>query len=453
MNVSMTKTGAVEARLTVAVEENDYKPKVEAELRKIGRTHQIPGFRKGHVSLADLYRRFGRDITSDTINREVHNAVMDYINNEKLDVLGYPVPVEVKALDFKTQKEFTFEYDLALAPEINVVLDKSEHLPFFQIEVTDKMIDEQSEAFRKRFGKQDPAEETTPDAVIKGAIMELNADGTVKVGDDAIEVANGILGPVHFVSDDQKKLFTDKKVGDEVTFNPWEACGGNITELASMLNTDKERIADLHSDFRFTISEIITVTPAEVNQEYFDMVFGPDKVHNEEEYREAIKSIIAGELQQNSNQLFRAQAHEYFMQKYGDMELPAAVLKRWLQNQNPDLTDEQVDKEWEQMVSGLKWEFIEGALSKAAAVEVTDEDLLSMAKAYARSKFAEMGMQNMPDDIMDKYAENIVADKKNVGHLRNQCREFKLFQKIAEAVTLDQKTVSVDEFREIISKL
>lgn len=453
MNVSMTKTGAVEARLTVAVEENDYKPKVDAELRKIGRTHQIPGFRKGHVSLPDLYRRFGRDITSEVINREVHTAVMDYIKNEKLEVLGYPVPVEVKELDLKNEKDFTFEYDLALAPEINVVLDKSEHLPFYQIEVSDKMIDEQSEAFRKRFGKQGPAEETTPDAVIKGAIMELNADGTVKVGDDAIEVANGILGPIHFVSDDQKKLFANKKVGDEVIFNPREACGDNITELASMLNTDKERVADLHSDFRFTISEIITVTPAELNQEYFDMVFGPDKVHNEEEYREAVKSIISVELQQNSDQLFRAQAHEYFVKKYGDMELPATVLKRWIKVQNPDMTDEQVDKEWEMTVPGMKWELIEGALSKVAGIEVTNEDLLNMAKAYARSKFAELGMQNMPDEVMDKYAENIIADKKNVNHLREQCREFKLFQKVAEDVTLDQKTVSIDEFREIISKL
>lgn len=453
MNVTINKTNAVEARLTVEVVENDYKEKVEKDLRKIGRTHQIPGFRKGHIGLGELYRRFGRDITSDVINREVHEAVMKYIQENNLQVLGYPVPVEVKTLDFKTQKEFTFEYDLALTPEIDVVLDKSETLPCYEIEVTDKMIDEQSNALRRRYGQQGPGEATTPESVIKGAIAELNADGTVKVGEGAIEVPAGIVSPEHFVSKDQAALFADKKVGDEVVFNPWEACGGNIVELASMLNADRAAVAGMHSDFRFTISEIINVTPAEMNQEFFDMVFGQDKVHDDEEYRQAVKSMIAAELQGNSEQLFRAEAHEYFMKKYGDMQLPEATLKRWLKLQNEALTDEQVDAEWTNMLPSLKWEIIEGYLSRKTGINVTEADVLDMAKIYARSKFAEMGMANMPDDVIAKYAENIVADKKNSRSLYERCHEFMLFKKIQESVTLDQKTVSVDGFRSIVENL
>ena len=166
MNITASNTDAVSMRLTVAVEENDYKAKVNDDLKKIGRTHQIPGFRKGHISLPDLQRRFGRQVTSDVINQVVYEAVIKYIEDNKLNVLGAPVPVEVKELDLKNQKDFTFEYDLALAPQLNVNVDKSMTMPYYDITVTDEMINEQDTAFRKRFGAQVPGEQLESDALV-----------------------------------------------------------------------------------------------------------------------------------------------------------------------------------------------------------------------------------------------------------------------------------------------
>lgn len=157
MNISQEKTGNVSVKLTVAIEENDYKDKVVKELKEIGKKHAIPGFRQGHVPFGELNRRFGKQVTSDVINNEVYEAVVNYIRDNKLAVLGEPVPVEVKELDLKNEKDFTFEYELALVPELNVTLDKEVHLPYYTIAVTDEMIDEQDKHFRERFGAQVPA--------------------------------------------------------------------------------------------------------------------------------------------------------------------------------------------------------------------------------------------------------------------------------------------------------
>lgn len=256
MNITAQNTDAVSMRLTVTVDENDYKDKVTEDLKKIGKTHQIPGFRKGHITLPDLRRRFGKQVTSDVINQVVYEGVMKYIEDNKLNVLGQPMPVEVKELDFNN-KEFTFEYDLALAPDLNIKLDKETKLPYYEITVSDEMVKEQDQAFRKRFGAQVPGETVEPDALVKGAIMELNEDGSVKEGEDAIQVVSGIVAPMYFQDKEEAAKFEGKKVGDKVVFNPRKASGDNITELSSMLNIDKERTAAVNGDFEMAISEII----------------------------------------------------------------------------------------------------------------------------------------------------------------------------------------------------
>ncbi len=453
MNVTMQKTDAVSARLTVNVEENDYKDTVVKKLKEIGRTHQIPGFRKGHVAIADLHRRFGADVTSDVINHDVFEAVMKYIDDNKLNVLGQPVPVEVKALDFKKEKDFTFEYDLALAPELDVKIDKDEHIPYYTIEVTDEMVDEQDKAFRKRFGAQVPGEEFEDDALVKGAIEQLDENGNVIEGEGAIQVTNGIVAPMYFKSDDQKDLFKGAKVGDKITFNPWMTCNGDPTEMSSMLQVDKAKVADLHNDFRFTISEIIVVRPAELNQEFFDQVFGKDKVSDEAGYRNAIREMIAGELKQNSEMVFRMSARKYFLEKYGSMELPAAILKKWLIMRNEGLNDSNIDEEYGRMEADLKWQLVKENIAQKLEVKIEESDLIDMAKGIAARQFAQYGMTNIDDETLTNYAKNILADKNYRPRLVEQCGDFKLFQSIENGVTLDCETVSLDKFKEIASTI
>lgn len=453
MNITAQNTDAVSMRLTVTVDENDYKDKVTEDLKKIGKTHQIPGFRKGHITLPDLRRRFGKQVTSDVINQVVYEGVMKYIEDNKLNVLGQPMPVEVKELDFNN-KEFTFEYDLALAPNLNIKLDKETKIPYYEITVSDEMVKEQDQAFRKRFGAQVPGEAVEPDALVKGAIMELNEDGTVKEGDDAIQVVSGIVAPMYFQDKEEAAKFDGKKVGDKVVFNPRKASGDNITELASMLNIDKERTAAVNGDFEMAISEIIVVRPAELGEEFYTQVFGKDKVHNEEEYLAAVKDMIANELSGNSEMIFRLSARKELMAKYGNMELPEAILKKWLISRNDEKLNEQnIDEEFSKMRPDLEWQLIKEDVARELGVKIEEADLKSFAKVTAARQFAQYGMTNMADDVVEKYAENLLEDKNYRGRLIEQVGDIKLFGAIENAITLDKHQVSLDEFKEIASKL
>lgn len=453
MNITANNTDAVSMRLTVSVEENDYKAKVTEDLKKIGRTHQIPGFRKGHISLPDLQRRFGRQVTSDVINQVVYEAVIKYIEDNKLNVLGQPLPVEVKELDLKNEKDFTFEYDLALAPELDVKLSKDEKIPYYNIAVSDEMIDEQDKALRKRFGAQVPGEEFEPDALVKGSMMELNADGSIREDGEAIQAVSTIVAPFYFKDKEEAAKFEGKKVGDKVVFNPRKSCNGDIAELASMLNIDKEKTAQVQGDFELAISEIIVVRPAELGEDFYKQVFGPDKVHDEAEYRTAVKEMIAGELAGNSEMVFRFEARKYFEGKYADMQFPDELLKKWLLSRDEELTAENLEERYPAIRNDLKWQLIRESIAKNSGLKIEEADLKQMADNMARRQLAQYGMTNMDDETVAAFAKNMLDDKRYRERIIEQVGDIKLYDAIKGGVTLEEKTVSLDEFKDIASKL
>lgn len=453
MNVTLDKKDNLSAVLTVNIQEQDYKDKVAKELKEIGKKHSIPGFRPGHVPAGELNRRFGKQVTSDVINQEVYEAVINYIRENKLGVLGEPIPVEVKELDLKNEKDFTFQYELALTPEINVTLDKEVKIPYYTIEVTDDMITEQDGKFRERFGAQVPGEEVEPNALVKGTIMELNEDGTVNTSEDAIQMLNGIVAPMYFKDKAEAEKFAGKKINDKVVFNPWKTCEGNPAELSSMLGIDKEKAANVKGDFEFAISEIIVLRPAELGQELYDNVLGKGKVTDEAGYRAGIKDMIANELLRNSEMMFRADTEKAMLEKYGKMELPAEVLKKWLVRRHDELNDENINEEYEKMVPGLKWQLIKERIGDLCQIKIEEQDLINHAKMIAAMQFAQYGMTNMDDATLEDYAKRILADKNYRPRIIEEVGDAKLFDAIKERVTLDNKEVSLDEFKELASKM
>lgn len=452
MNVTLEKTSEVSAKLNVSIEENDYKDKVVKELKEIGKKHAIPGFRQGHVPFGELNRRFGKQVTSDVINNEVYDAVIGYIRDNKLAVLGEPIPVEVKELDLKNEKDFSFSYELALVPEINVTLDKDVHLPYYNIEVSEDMINEQDKNFRERFGAQVPGEEVEANSLVKGSIMELDEAGNVKTSDDAIQMINGIVAPMYFKDKAEADKFIGKKVNDKVVFNPWKTCEGNAAELSSMLGVDKSKAADIKGDFELSISEIIVLRPAELGQELYDNVLGKDKATTEEEYRNALKDMIARELSRNSEMLFRVDTEKAMMEKYGDMELPVEILKKWLIRRNDELNDANIDEEYAKMEQGLKWQLIKERIGEICQIKIEEQDLIGHAKMIASMQFAQYGMTNMDDDTLTDYAKRILADKNYRPRIVEEVGDIKLFAAVKEAVTIDAENVTLDKFKEIATK-
>ncbi len=451
MNVSFEKLNDVEGKIIVNVEESDYKAKVEAEIKKIGRTHSIPGFRKGHVPMGQLVRMFGKQVKSDVLNQEVYEAVVKYIQDNKLGILGEPLPVDVKEISIE-QKDFTFAYEIGLAPAIEINLDKSVTLDYYPIKVSDEMAEQQDKMLRERFGKQEPGQEFEERALVKGVLMELNADGTVKSDEDAIQVTAGIVAPFLFKSKEEAAKFEGKKVGDKVVFNPSASCEGNVAELSSMLNIDKERAAEVKADFELAISEIIVNRLAEYGQEFYDDVFGKDKVTSEEDYHKNVTAMIAAQLAPNSENLFQYTTEKALVEKYGNFELPAEFLKKWLVARNEGLTSENIDAEYEKMVPSIKWQLVKERVVQQAGVKIEKEDLENFAKAIAAQQLAQYGMYNLGDDVLADYAKRILEDKNSRSHIIEQVGDRKLFDAIKNLVTVDVKEVSLDEFKEIAEK-
>ena len=446
MQVTLEKTGDLEGRVKVEVTQNDYLDKVNKELKEIGRTRVIPGFRKGHVSIDQLRRRFGKEVKSHVLNEEVYRSVIEYIRENKLEVLGEPLPVEVKEINLD-DTDYTFEYEVGLAPAIEANIDKEITVPFYTIEVSDEMVKEQDTALCERFGAQVPGEEVDAKALVKGAIMQLNADGTVNTEENAIQVVDGIVAPMYFTDKDQAALFLGKKVGDKVVFNPFKTCNGNAAELASMLHIEKDRTAEVTGDFEMAISEIIVLKPAEHGEEFYKEVFPGNTVTTEEEYFAELRKMIASQLLPNSDHLFNRDVQKELMTRFGNFDLPAEYLKKWLVARNEGLTSENVNEEYDKMAPSIRWELLRGKIAENLDIKVTDDDMLQFAKALAFQQFAQYGMTNMDDETITNYARRILEDKNYLGRMREDVGNRKLFNAIKALVNLDAKAVSLDEFK------
>ena len=343
--------------------------------------------------------------------------------------------------------DFTLKFKVGVAPEFDTHVNKDLHVPYYTIKVTDEMIDRQDEQFTRRFGKQEQGEVVDATALVKGVITELDENGNVKEG--GIVVENGIVSPQYFKSEDQRKLFEGKHVGDIVRFNPAATCDSNATELASMLNIAKEETENHKGDFNMEIKEIIVLKPAEHNQEFFDMVFGADKVHNEEEYRAALRDMIAASLVNDSNYRFTIDAKKAIQEAIGELKLPDEVLKDFLKSQNEALNNENIDEEYVRLRPELEWELEKEAVAAQLDIKVEDNDLLNTARMMARSQFAQYGMTNVPDETLDRYAQDILKDERARNQVYNQTVDMKLFGGIRATVSVDDKEVSVEEFNDL----
>lgn len=442
MNVNYEKLDAVRGQLTVAIEENDYAGEVKKQLKEIGRRRPEPGFRPGTVPEGILRKKYGTAVKYDVVSRLVGEAIYDYIRENKLHTLGQPVPVTEADLD---SADITYVFKIGLAPDLGLKIDKDIHIPYYKIKVSDSMIDERDRLLRRRFGKQEPGQETDPTAVIKGVLTELNEDGSVK--EDGIVVDNGIVAPQYFKDPEQAKLFEKKHPGDTVRFNPAKTCEANAIEMSSMLNIDKNETSQHLGDFNMEIKEIIVVVPAELNQEYFDQVFGKDQVHNEEEYRKALADIIAAELKVNSDYRFTLDSRHVLTEKVGDIELPDDILIKYLESrQGTESAGAAVTEEYEAMKPSLVWQIITDQVMDTLGVEVTEEDVRNLAKVRIREQMAQYGMVNAPEQLVDQYTDNVLKDDKARQRLENEAESNKMFGALVQAVTLDEKEVTPEEF-------
>jgi len=271
---------------------------------------------------------------------------------------------------------------------------------------------------------------------------------------DGIQVTDGILAPFLFKSKEEAAKFEGTKVGDKVVFDAFATCDGNEAEISSMLHIDRDKVEEARGNFEINITEYVVNKPAELGQEFYDKVFGPDAVHNEEEYRARVTDMIAQGLQPNSRNLFVRTTEDYLMETYGaSMQLPEGFLRKFMMRANPEIKEEEVDGYLQHSIPGIKWEIIQSQAGRAMNIRVEDDDVKAIARSIAMEQLYQYGLGQMAEQMADYYAENLLKDKDQRRRLVDQAYTSKLMNAIHNAVKLNEKTVSLDEFRALVDTL
>ncbi len=449
MNVSLQNIDKVSALLTVKLEKADYQEKVDKALKSLRQKVQMPGFRKGMVPASLVKKMYGKSVLGEEVNKLLSETVYKYIQDNKVNILGEPLPNEDKQpeIDFDTMEEFEFLFDIALAPEFNVEVSAADKVDYYTINVTDDMVENQVKAYTQRNGKYDKVDAYADNDMLKGLLAELDEEGNTKEG--GIQVEGAVMMPTYMKNDEQKAIFANAKVNDVLVFNPHTAWDGNAAELASLLKIDKEAAAEMKSNFSFQVEEITRFVPGDLTQEIFDQVFGKDAVKTEEEFRAKVKESIAKQFAADSDFKFLVDARKMLMEKVGKLEFPDALLKRVMRLNNPDKDEKFVEENYDKSIEELTWHLIKEKLVKANDIKVEQEDIVNMAKESTRAQFAQYGMMTVPDDLVENYAKEMLKKKESVEGLVNRVIEGKLSAALKKQVTLEQKTVSVEEFNKM----
>ena len=342
MNISLQNVDKVSALLTLKLEKADYQARVEKTLKTYRQKANIPGFRPGMVPMSLIKKQFGKSVLVEEVDKMMQEKVNEYIRDNKVNMLGMPLPNEekMKPIDFDTQEDFEFVFDIALAPEFTAEISAADTVDYYTIEVSDELIEQQVKMYTQRAAKYDKVEQYEDKDMIKGLLAELDENGNTKEG--GIQVEGAVMMPAYMKNDEQKAIFNGAKVNDVLVFNPAVAFDNNEAELSSLLKIKKEEVAGVKGNFSFQVEEITRMVPAELNQELFDNVFGEGTVSSEEEFRAKIKEEIAARFVADSDYKFLIDVRKVLMDKVGKLEFPDALLKRIMLLNNEEKGEEYV---------------------------------------------------------------------------------------------------------------
>ncbi len=442
MSVIQNNIDLVNATLTVKVSKEDYSEKYDKALKIARKKINVPGFRVGMAPMGMVKKMYGPTILVDEINKIVSEELYNYINENKLNILGEPLPNENSKVDaFNEGDDFEFVFDIALAPEFKV--EWNGNLPYYNIDVDAALIEKQVDAYRGRFGKYVPAEKVEEKDVIKGELVELNADGSVKEG--GVKVEKAILSPGYMKEEDQKALALGKAVGESFVFNPAKAFG-NENEIASLLQIKKEEAKEFAADCQFTVAEITRFAHAELDQELFDAAFGKDAVKSADEFRAKVKAGLEEQFSGDSDIKLSIDVREYVLNQLKDVQFADEFLKRWLKATNKEMTESSIEAEYPKMIEDLKWQMAKDQLLKEAEIKVDRADIEAAARQAAKMQFIQYGMLNVPEDILDNYVTEMLKDKNGLRNASDQALNAKFIATVKERATFDNKTVSFEEF-------
>ncbi|MGL5937963.1 MAG: trigger factor [Phocaeicola sp.] len=447
MNISLQNVDKVSALLTVTLDSADCHANVEKTLKSYCKSATVPGFRKGMVPMALVKKQYGKTVLAEEIDKMLQDKVYEYLTENKVNILGQPLPSEsMKPIDYDADS-YEFVFDLAMAPEFKAEITAEDTLDYYTIEITEELVEQQISMYTQRGAKHEKVQEYQDKDMLKGLIAELDENGSTKEG--GVQVEGAVMMPSYMKNDAQKAIFTGSKVNDVLVFNPSEAFGGNEAEISSLLKVQKEEVATLTGNFSFQVEEITRAVPAELNQELFNQVFGEGTVTTEEEFRAKIKEGISTQFSSDSDYRFLIDARTHLEAKIGKLEFNDELMKRIMHMNNADKDAAYLDENYENSIKELTWHLIKEQLVTTNEIKVEQADVIEMAKEATRVQFAQYGMLNVPDEVLENYAKEMLNKKETVENLVSRAVESKLAIALKTKATLNYKTVSMEDFNKL----
>ena len=446
MNISLENIDKLNGVITAVIEPADYEKDYTKKLKDLKQKVREPGFRPGMVPVGLLKKKYGKEVMAEVVNTILQDKLFAYIRDNKVNMLGDPLPMEQDAVSLEEGDSFTFKFELALAPEFKAELDADDTLPYYEVEVSDEMIQRQVEMYQQRGGTYQKVLNYQDNDMLKGTLTELAEDGTDKA--EGIVVEEAVMLPKYLKSEEQKSLFNDAKPQEAIVFNPAKAYEDNEAGMASLLNVKKEELGDHKGDFRFDVKEITRFMPGPLDKALFEEVYPGADINTPEEFKAKIKETIQNQFDKDAEYKFLLDMRKYVTEKVGKLEFPDEKLKR-IMTANAKGDSQKVEDNYDKSVEELKWHLIKEQLVEQNGVKVDDNDVKEMARETTRMQFAQYGMLNIPKEYLEDSVKEMLKKRETVDNLIDRCIEMKLAQALKQKVTLELKTVSAEEFNKL----
>jgi trigger factor len=447
MNITKENIDDLNAVLKIKIEKTDYEDKVETVLKDYRKKATIKGFRPGMVPIGLIKKMYGKAVQIDEINKIVTENIQKYITDEKLEILGDPLPKvdEQDKIDFDTQQDFTFSFELGLSPVFELKLSKKNKVNQYNIIVDEKMRSQYLENYTRRYGELKKSEQIEEKDVVKGRIEAIDENGNVIPEGPSVEETS--LG-IDIIKDKKIiKEFIGKNIHDTIDFDLKKAFP-NDTEIAGILHKKKEEVADLVANYRFTVNEISRFYPAELGKELFDKIFGEGVINSEEEFMKKIEEEIVANLKRESDFKLMMDIKNMTMEKT-DFQLPEVFLKKWLLRVNEKSTAEQIEKEFGSFGKDLKWQLIRNKVAHDNEVKISEEELQKEAENITRYQFQQYGLFYTTDEQITNYAKETLKRDEDAKRIADKILDEKVILLIKELVKLEDKSVTTEEFNKL----
>ncbi|HLN20456.1 MAG TPA: trigger factor [Bacteroidales bacterium] len=450
MNITRENIDDLNAILTIKVEKPDYEEKVETVLKDYRKKANIKGFRPGMVPIGLVKKMYGKAVRVDEINKVVSESIQKYLSDEKIEILGDPLPrsEDFENMDFETQEEYSFSFELGLTPALDIDLSKKDVVSKYIISIDDKMRNDYIENYTRRFGELRQVDSIEDKDVVKGSVAAIDEAGNVKPEGPAADETS--IGIDVIKEESIKTLFIGKKPGETVDFDLRTAYP-NDYEIAGILKMKSEEVKDINGSFRFTVNEISRFFPSEINKELFDKIYGEDVVKTEEEFKNKVEEEIASNLLRETEYKLMLDLKQLAISR-NDVKFPEEFLKKWLLKVNEKVTAEQIEQEFDSFKKDLRWQLFKNKVARENEVKITEEELVAEASKITRYQFQQYGLYYATDEQIEKYAKETLKREEDAKRIADKIVEDKVIAILREKVTLEDKSISSEDFNKLFEQ-